>query len=237
MFFSKFAHFDVISVESQEAAKLLHNNPKLQKYKDSIIYQQNGVDAMRLSEFRIPFGQKENIVLHVGRIGNWQKATDVAIEAFSRICGDFPEWRLVIVGPMNKDGPGFAPETSKRVSNLGKVPKEELFRTYAKSKILFAPSRSEGLPAAALEAGYFGTVLLGSAMNSMKNQINNNDEFGDTCPIDDVKCFASKLAALMKGGDRLKEMSAGIAKHIETNFEWHAVCAQLEEEFNRVRQK
>ncbi|MBT5190866.1 MAG: glycosyltransferase [Rhodospirillaceae bacterium] len=92
-------------------------------------------------------------ILNVGRLSP-QKAQDVLIAAFADLAGEFPDWRLVIVGT------GEWEETLRaqagqlgiadRVLFIGQI--DDPFPYYRAARIFALPSRFEGTPNAMLEA-------------------------------------------------------------------------------------
>jgi len=54
------------------------------------------------------------------------------------------------------------PSAASRISYLGFVERDELYRRYSEAKILLMPSRWESFGLVVAEAGALGNVLLGS---------------------------------------------------------------------------
>ncbi|MGZ9096688.1 MAG: glycosyltransferase family 4 protein [Micavibrio sp.] len=106
-------------------------------------------------------GQKKTM-LSVGRI-SYQKNFDVLIDAFSRICTEFPDWHLLIAG----DGEGRHELNEKiiqrglesKITLAGAVSDVELH--YCSSHAFCLPSRWEGFPNALAEAMAHGLPVIG----------------------------------------------------------------------------
>ena len=106
---------------------------------------------------------EEDVVLFVGRLQP-SKGTVEAIQVFHEVSRPFPNLRLVVIG----DGPGRSQMEAEarergvadRVSFLGSVPQEEVFRHYAKAKIVLFPSRVETYPLVPLEAMAAGCPVI-----------------------------------------------------------------------------
>ena len=130
----------------------------------------NGVAIDVIQSLKIPvrqFSEKENIILTVGRIGNWQKATEVLLEAFSLLPKDH-EWSLHLTGPVE---PSFQPILEsffKRNPHLRAnivlhgniVEKHALYELYNRAKIFCLTSRYEGMALVVPEAMYFKNSIV-----------------------------------------------------------------------------
>lgn len=97
--------------------------------------------------------KRENIVLAVGRLGDYLKGFDRLVEAWVYV--EAPDWKLIIAGGNEKDDPVLC----QRIKNLGLTDSirfldkiEDIDKLYAKSSIFVIPSRSEGFPNALAEA-------------------------------------------------------------------------------------
>jgi len=96
---------------------------------------------------------RENIVLAVGRLGDYLKGFDRLIEAWVHV--EAPNWKLIIAGGNEKDDPALI----QRIKRLGLADSiqlldkiEDIDKMYAKSSIFVMTSRSEGFPNALAEA-------------------------------------------------------------------------------------
>jgi L-malate glycosyltransferase len=238
----KLVSFDIISAETKRLAKFLREKyPFLKKYRDKIHYIPNGVDVSRMAPMIGDFNEKENIILHVGRIGSYQKASEIILRAFSRLPLCLGQWRLLLIGPMEE---GFA-ETFKAIvdadkRNAGNIvylgfvdPKQRLYNYYNRAKILAMPSRYESFGLAAVEAGAFGDLILASDIPSFR-ELTNDGEFGCLCPIDDIDCFARSLMRFILNEKELREKAERTAEFIAHNYDWHDICSNLDKEITKI---
>lgn len=100
-------------------------------------------------------------ILAVGRLVP-QKQYDLLIRVFSKVCHNFPEWNLVIVG----DGPEkemierqiFEYELQDRIVLTGRQPDVESW--YERAKIFALTSAHEGYPNTLAEAMSYGVAVL-----------------------------------------------------------------------------
>jgi glycosyltransferase involved in cell wall biosynthesis len=198
----------------------------------------NGVDVTRLSHFSRRFAEKENTILHVGRIGAFQKGSEVILEAFARVSADFPEWRLLLIGPFETAFVRYFEELLQRNASVrGKIVyvgpintnRERLYEHYSKAKILAFPSRWESFGFVILEAACLGDAILGTKIPSVCD-VTRDGEFGYMCPVDDVDCFTETLRYALSNQDDLQQKSESIAKFIAANFDWKGICGTLHQD-------
>jgi len=226
---------DIISVESKKICEFLRTkHPYFKKFKERIYYIPSGVNMDNLAHLNINFTEKENIILHVGRIGTYQKASEIILKAFVKIAKDFPSWKLILIGTIEDSFSKYFYEFMKKnediqnkIQYLGFVKsKKSLYEYYKKAKILAIPSRFESFGLVAAEAGLFGDVILGSDIPSIRD-ISNDSKFAYLCPIDDIERFIKTLRYMLSHGDELKEKSELIAEFVEREFNWKKICSDL----------
>jgi glycosyltransferase involved in cell wall biosynthesis len=232
--------FDIISVETLSSYEYIKAyRPRLKFLLERLYYIPNGVDvdiSSSMNKFYNKFylNKKENIILHIGRIGSYQKATEIVLEAFSKVAREFTNWRLVLIGIMDKN---FIDRYNKflcnntdireRISFLGFLnDREKVYEYYYKSKILAFPSRWETFSMVPIEAGFFGDVLLASNIPCIKESTDNG-KLGYLCPIDDVECFSNTLRYMLSNDDEIKIKSKAFRSFIINNYNWNKICGYL----------
>lgn len=105
-------------------------------------------------------GEKEKIILHVGRLNDDQKRSDLLLP-FWKTCKDqLPDWQFIIVG----DGP-YKKKIEEQVKkqNIDRVTLtgfQEPEAYYKKSSIFMMPSAYEGFPNTILEAHSYGCPVI-----------------------------------------------------------------------------
>jgi len=232
-----FPEFDIISVETRNLYRFLKaQHPVLRRFKHSIHYVPNGVDSERLSPFLRSYESKQDIILYVGRITHHPKRSGILLEAFAGISAEFPNWRLLLIGPMESGFRRYFEDflaknrgIQDRISYVGVIEKERsrLYEYYSKAKIFAFPSESEGFSIAMLEAGAFGDVTVGSDIPSIR-ELTNNGSLGYLCPINDIDCFIDTLRYALTHEEDLKKKSEDIARFVRDNFNWGKICATLD---------
>lgn len=233
---------DLMSVETRALHEYITvKHPFFSLFRDRLFYLPNGIDVDRLAGHARGFGEKEDIVLHAGRVGARQKASEVVLEAFGRAARDFPGWRLILIGPMEGEFEGrfnsfleSNGDIRDRIAYLGFVdPREKVFEYYSRAKVFMFPSRFESFGFAAAEAEAFGCAVLGSDIPATR-ELTDGGRCALLCPVDDGKCFEGKLRYLFSDGDALARLSGDGAKYVRDHYGWHAICGDLD---GRLREK
>lgn len=156
-----FRTVNLYSVESTAVYReLLKQYPGI--FKERLIYLPNGFPKKDLGG-PIDWEKKERIILFVGRVGNYQKATEVLVESFLSL--DPSPWVLILAGPIEPSFRKFLLEKSStsngRLHYVGSIDdRKELFEWYRKASVFCFPSRFESFGIAMLEAAMFGCFLI-----------------------------------------------------------------------------
>jgi L-malate glycosyltransferase len=227
----------IISAETKILSNFLCNEHRFfKRLKNNIFYIPNGVDIKNesFSKYIQGKGEKENIILHVGRIGAYEKGSDIIIEAFSRISDQFPEWNLIFIGSIE---PSFEAVlrryNASNVANPGRImytgllpTYSDVFEYYQKAKIVAMPSKSESFGLTLLEAGLCGDTILGSKIPAIQ-EITNDDHYGFLCNVEDTACFADSLRYIITHQKEAEEKSSGFRDYIVVHYDWNKICAEL----------
>lgn len=230
----KLFKIDILSVENKRVLNYIKKRmPNYKKYA-TIIYIPNGSDYKKESNKIVPYSEKENLILYAARIGSYQKATEIIIEAFLEIASDFPDWKLILMGRIQKDFLGYFNKRvrkselfNKQIFYLGFVySRDKVIDYHSRAKIFALPSRYEGFSNASLDAAIFGDVIIGSNISSLR-VLTNKGKLGILCPIGDLKYFTEKLRYLLSHDDELKTKSEELKKFSKDNFDWTNICKRL----------
>ena len=148
--------------------------------------------------------KKEKIILTVGRLGTVQKATDVLLSAFAKIASQIPDWKLRLVGSVEKDFEKYInsyfemyPSLKDRVVFTGPIEDRKLLKQeYEKTSIFALPSSMEGgTPNVVAEALFAGCVMAVTEFDAYEDAIGNGS-CGKSAPIGDVDAYSKILLEL-----------------------------------------
>ena len=178
------------------------------KWKASVIYNPAlpvaGQDSPR-PEFLQP---DLHYVLAVGRLVK-QKGFDFLLEAWRRVCDDFPQWRLCIVGagPLEAELKELAEVLDIQHSVQFVGPQKEMPPLYRHCELFAMTSRTEGFPMVLLEAMAAGLPAVSFACTG-PDVIIRNGEDGLLVKPGYTEVFAKELARLMQDETLRRQLAA-----------------------------
>lgn len=196
----KSRYIDLFSVETLGYYEKLKDNIV---FKNKIIYFPNGIKLINNDNFP---DNKENIILHVARIGTYQKNTELLLESLNKVNPDIlKRWKVYLIGPYTTKFKELL--TGYQIKN--KLLKESVILTgniddkallysyYAKSKIFCLTSRYESFGIAALEALYHKNYLLLSNYGLVVNDLTDNEHYGKVVDSFDSDVWAKEIEQAM----------------------------------------
>ena len=150
----------------------------------------------------INFENKENTIVHVGRLDKKIKRQHLLIEAFAEIADMFPDWNLKLIGgdsnPENYEeelkGLIKSRDLENRVFMLGKC--NNVHEELKHARIFAFPSKNEGFPLSLTEAFSCGLPAVGFEEAHGVNIFIRNGENGYLAK--ETMDFAEKLKVLME---------------------------------------
>lgn len=232
--FKLMKNYDVISTESSECYKYINS-----KFPISIKYIQNGfyepLDKVKVNE-------KKNIILTVSRIGTKQKNNEMMLEGFSKIHKEIPDWKLRMIGPVEKSFEQVLdsylqkdPTLASKIEMLGEIKDREILnKHYNEAKIFTLTSIFEGFPTVYLEALKSGCYLVSTNFNVAK-EITNFGEFGSVAEINDTKDYANKLLKSCKEINFDENLQKKIQDFAVNQYYWPNTCKKLDGFIKEVR--
>ncbi len=216
---------DCISSETIKSIEnLKHDFPRITK---RIIHIPNGVDDKFIeNNIKIkPFNQRENIILHISRIGSYQKNTELLVQSFA--LSSLTDWKLYLIGPIEahflewiKDTYSNNPELIQRIVIIGNITnRSELFEYFNIAKFLALSSRYEGFPVVFAEALYFGLKIITTNVSGAEEATRKNS-FGFIVMSEDPKIYAQALnSECISKGHNESDFKKIIA-YSHTNLKW-----------------
>lgn len=214
---------DLVSAETKEMYKWLKEN-----WYEGIKYIPYGVIP---SNEPIKYQNKENIIITVGRIGTYQKATEILMEAYKKVYKNLSNWKLKVIGPIEE---GFKenikefyiqnPGLQNNIEFIGPIfEREKLMQEFEKAKIFCLTSRYESFGLVLSEAGSRGDYIVSTNIAPARD-LTDCGKYGILFEIDNIEELSKRLKEICNNDIRLKENCERIQEFINTNYTWNAVC-------------
>lgn len=170
----------------------------------------------------------QRILLAVGRLCS-QKGFDLLIVAFHRLTGEFPNWKLVILG----EGPDRDAlqaqicklDLSERVNLPGQS--GSMGRWYAAADLYVMTSLFEGFPNTLVEAMAHGLPVVSFDCDSGPRDIVRNEVDGLLIPAGDSSALVAALRRLM-GNESLRREFARSGVDVRTRFSVNLIAGKWE---------
>lgn len=156
-------------------------------------------------DLEINIGEKENIILFVGRLDMQSKRPDRIIRVWNHICYEYPEWTLYIVGDgaCKQDLELLARGNSQIVFTGFQDP----YIYYRRAKIICMTSNYEGLPMVLIEAMQCRVVPVAFNSFASVTDIIDDGRNGILIKPFSIKQYEKALRQLMDNPDLLNRMS------------------------------
>lgn len=218
---------DMISVETTNLQNILKD-----KWKRDIAYIPNGYGNPASSI--LPYEQKINKIITVGRIGAPEKRSEVLLEAFALFSERQIGWTLELIGPVTNEFEIYIqnyfcayPQLKEKISFTGAIhERKKLYSYYAEAKIFCLSSSWESFGIALVEAAAAGCYIITSAVAAAKD-ITYNEHYGSIFPVDDVACLANTLVTVSENEILLKNNYDNIQKYTQAKFSWAVIAKHI----------
>lgn len=161
---------------------------------------------------RKPFVEKENVMVCVGRIGCYQKNTEMLLNALRKT--DLKDWKIYMLGPITssfdlKEGGDFqkvidqffeeCPWYKERLIFTGMVyDQKAVFEYYNRAKVLLATARHEGFANVYSQAAALGCYVISTDVGGA-DVCSNDWKYGIKLRQNDSVGLANVLADLVCG--------------------------------------
>lgn len=225
---------DLWSVEDEQSREILESRHDFLRGKLITVYNGHTSDLPSSVE-ACPASQKEDIILTAGRLGSWQKATEVLLEAFKSIA-PATEYDLHLAGAAESGFESYLesylkenPFLKARIKYHGPLERKELYSLYCRSKIFCLPSRFEGMAIVFPEAMYYGNVIITTDNTSLKPLVEKH-HFGLTVARDNSAILADALLKMASDRETLDEMAANARETASTLLTWDRIIRCLNDE-------
>ncbi|HEY0941135.1 MAG TPA: glycosyltransferase family 4 protein [Steroidobacter sp.] len=148
-------------------------------------------DAVPLDRFAP--GPEERFLLHVG-FPYRRKGVDLLLEAFARVGGEFPDWKLVLIGHELQD---HIPVNPPNVVVMKPMPNAELATWISRCAALVLASRSEAMGRVLIEAAAAAKPRIVSKVDGTYTVV-NHDSDGLLFEAGNVEALATALRSIMR---------------------------------------
>jgi glycosyltransferase involved in cell wall biosynthesis len=200
----------------------------------------NSLDASWFDKPVVQPTDDERHVLFVGRF-HIVKGIDILLRAWSLLQGHVAGINLWLVGEGEELGSLRSLSdhlgVSKSVRFKGYRAQEELPSLYRAAEIVVLPSRNEGLPRTALEAGACGAICVGARTGGIPETILDGVTGFLVDPESPEALAQGMLRALCLPESDKRRMSAAARAHIQQNFNQETMVARYEQLFQSILRK
>ncbi len=184
-----------------------------------------GIDTGALPDL----AEREDAILALGRL-QAVKNLDLLIDAFARVAGARPGWRLWIAG-RGPEGAALSERAqalrlADRVELLGWVAGDEKERVLARAAIGAAPSQRESFGGALLEMQAHGLACVVSDTGGL-TELADHGRAARLVPPGDVAALARELAALMDDAEARRAL-AREARRAAERYDWSEIARRYE---------
>lgn len=227
---------DLWSIEDEYSKDLLES--KYSFFKGKLITVYNGHTSDLPGAISIcNIADKEDIIMTAGRLGTFQKATDVMLDAFKTVAAQ-STYNLHLAGPIEPSFQSYIEKfrqanssLSSRVFFHGPLDREELQRLYCRSKLFCLPSRYEGMAIVFPEAMYYMNAVITTGNVSLKPLI---DKFGIGLVVkkDNPEDLAEALLRLINEKEEREQMAHRAYEISSTILNWNNIIKALQAEIN-----
>lgn len=168
--------------------------------KDKVIVIPNSIRLEGITET-----PKEKVILHVGRLNNGQKRSDLLLDVWEKCHQELVDWKFYIVG----DGPYKeileAEISQKKIPRVYLEGYQKPDDYFAKASFFVMPSAYEGFPNTILEAQAYGCVVFAFDSYPAVQWIVNDQE--DSCLAQPYQTdqMAQQLLEMVRSVDKTTE--------------------------------
>lgn len=234
-------HIDLFTVETKCYVSKLN---EVNKFRKKVKYLPNGFfsEFFPLKAERL---DKENIILTVGRLGSYQKNTELLVESFVNIDRNLTRnWKLYLVGSYTETFFSYLqkkmndhPHIKDKIILTGNVSnKKKLAAIYDKAKIFVLPSRDESWGLVNIEAMYHKNFLI---VTDVCEAYNDYCYDGKSCfvskfPSEDMDKLVEILEYSIKNYNQCQQKAIGASEYVKKHFDWRAISLRLDEYINNI---
>ncbi|HVT20293.1 MAG TPA: glycosyltransferase family 4 protein [Mycobacteriales bacterium] len=156
----------------------------------------------------------------VGRVDEPRKGLRVLFDALALLRADFPDLRVLVVGP------GTVDDVPPGVTMLGRVSDADKARALASVDVFVAPNTGgESFGIILLEAMAAGAPIVASRLDAFA-QVLQDGALGELVDVDDPRSLAAGCAALLRSPQRREELREA-GRTAVARYDWSVVAGEV----------
>ena len=200
---------DKVSVELPEIYEHLVKERIFRESPGKLKWMLNGIDERNLLAYGIrerSIGEKENMIISVGRHGSWQKNTTMFLEALSLL--DLKDWKVLFIGTIEKEECQFHveidgffmknPTLAEKVKFIGPIyDQKQLYEYYNRAKVFVHTAVYESFGIVLGEAFRFRNYLISTPVGIAPTLVGHG--YGKLCDLNDAGMLAALLQEVIDG--------------------------------------
>lgn len=230
----KSQYVDLFTVETKSYFDLLS---KTSVFRNRLGYLPNGVSTLDINVNEIDCISKENIVITVGRLGEYVKNNELLLDAIKLLPDDIvKKWKFMFIGPSTeafiqtvKNFKERYPEKADSIIMTGNITDRTQLYTYCRrAKIICMTSRTESTCLATLEGMYFGAYPIITNYSDFTKDTTNNNLCGCIVDNNDIQGLSNALLENMQNSI-LEYKCIESQKYARDMFEYKVLASRLDD--------
>lgn len=174
--------------------------------------------------------------IFIGRLVR-DKGINELVDAFIRLNSQWPNTRLLLVGPYEENLDPLSPETLSAINKNEAIQcvgsQNDVRPWLAASDVFVFPSYREGFPNVVIEAGAMGLPSIVTDINGSREIIEDRKN-GRIIPSHDAKALLEAMNELLINQEKVKFMAANARPMIASRFEQCFVRQCLKDYYNEI---
>lgn len=230
----KSQYVDLFTVETKSYFDALS---KTSVFRNRLGYLPNGVSTLDINVNEIDCISKENIVITVGRLGEYVKNNELLLDAIKLLPDDIvKKWKFMFIGPSTeafiqtvKNFKERYPEKADSIIMTGNITDRTQLYTYCRrAKIICMTSRTESTCLATLEGMYFGAYPIITNYSDFTKDTTNNNLCGCIVDNNDIQGLSNALLENMQNSI-LEYKCIESQKYARDMFEYKVLASRLDD--------
>lgn len=227
-------NIDIISAEILDVCARLEI-----KWQREILFVPNGIYWENKDMYE--WSDKENIIVSVGRIGTFQKNTELLLKLFADLQKENQDYTLRVIGPIESGFISYIndffennPQLKNKIIFVGEISdRTEMEKEYSKAKYFLYSSRWEGFGIALVEALMAGCYIISPEVDSLRTIIDDN-KYGVGYPLKNEKKGVEALkASIGRTQSECEKTCMEAQKYAREKFNWENIVKPIIEKLEK----